>query len=285
MQLRRHGFNRGAETASQAGPAEPITPEESLMTDNIGIAADGRHTAAFAGNREDVWHRFGQYNLDGKPLPVWLDAAGWNWTAVKSQAYLDLDADAFPHLTAAERRAPVTDRFHIVRSDNAHPLGFGSDQYVCVQPRELAEFTQRFVDVDSRFKFDVMGSLFNAEIIWCGAVYNGDLTVAGDKHRARLLASTSFDGSAATRVQTTTTRAVCNNTLNIAWGDRRGMIRVRHNTKFNPELVAKQLAQLASSVETYKAIGDAMAQVEMTREQTALFFKSLLKIDPNAKAD
>jgi len=255
------------------------------MTDNIGIAADGRHTFAAAGNREDVWHRFGQYNMDGKSMDEWLDAAGLLWTAIKSQARLDLDPAQWPHLTEAQRRAVVESRHHIVRSDNGYPLGFGSDQFQCVQPRELAEFTERFVAVDDNFAFDVMGALFSGETIWCGATYRKGLTVAGESHRARLLTSTAFDGSAATRAQITTTRGVCNNTLNICWGDKRAMIRVRHNTKFDPAVVAKQLAQLAQSVTTFKEIGDAMATVELTREETARFFKALLKIDPEAKAD
>src|SRR5215467_8775469 len=107
----------------------PDTEESFAMTDNIGIAADGRHTFAAAGNREDVWHRFGQYNMDGKSMDEWLDAAGLLWTAIKSQARLDLDPAQWPHLTEAQRRAVVESRHHIVRSDNGYPLGFGSDQF------------------------------------------------------------------------------------------------------------------------------------------------------------
>ena len=122
-------------------------------------------------------------------------------------------------------------------------------------------------------------------MIWATATFNGDIDVAGDKHKARLLMSTSFDASAATTNRMTTTRVVCNNTLDVATADHRACIRTTHRSKFDAAKVGRELAALAQGVVTYKAIGDALAQNEMSKEEVSNFFKACLDIPFEAKRD
>ena len=113
-----------------------------------------------------------------------------------------------------------------------------SDRFQNVQPKEILDFFEQYISVDSRFKIDAAGSLKKGEIIWATATFNGDINVAGDNHTARLLATTKFDGSGATICKGVMTRTVCNNTLTAALAERnRPVISVRHNTKFRPERV------------------------------------------------
>ena len=65
----------------------------------------------------------------------------------------------------------------------------------------------------------------------------------------------------------------------------RRLIKTRHSTKFDAAKVGKELGQLAQGFAHYKAIGDAMAQVEMSKEQVSDFFKDILDIDRTAKRD
>lgn len=246
------------------------------MAHNIDMT-NGRANIAFRGSRKDIWHRMGQEMQPGMDMDAWAVAAGLDWKAVKVPAFAAMGGIAGKDMQA------VPDRFFNVRNDNGHVLGFMSDRYVNVQPRDVLDWFGRYVEVDDRFELDVAGSLQNGEIIWATASFNGPMTIAGETHRARLLMSTTYDGSGATVNQATVTRVVCNNTLNAAHFDKRAVVRTRHNTAFQPAAVAKELASIAKGFEVYKLMGDALAQAEMSREAVADFFKDCLDIPKDAK--
>lgn len=177
--------------------------------------------------------------------------------------------------------------FFNCRSDNHRVLGTQThtDRRVEVQPAELLEFIWRYISVDDRFQISCLGNIRGGEQIWATAGFNGGVSIAGEQHQAYLLARTSFDGSTGTILQMTVIRAVCANTLAAALCDKRAMINLRHTVKFDPAQAARQLSDMAKSVETFKAIGDAMASVEMAQQDVMNFFKTLLEIPFDAKKD
>ncbi len=247
--------------------------------------SNNRANVAFLGSRKDVWHKLGQEMTDGMNVAQWAQAAGLDWDALMVPAIADLSGPEFDHLPEAARLAVVEGRKHIVRSDTGHQLGYSSDGYQPVQPRELLEWFQHYISEDDRFKLDVAGSLKSGEIVWATATFNGPITVGGDAHVARLLMTTTFDLSGSTINQATMTRTVCRNTLNVALSDNRAVIRTRHNTKFNADKTRRELAQLAESIDSYKAMGDAMASTHMSKDVVAKYFKRLLDIPFDAKQD
>lgn len=240
--------------------------------------SNGRANIAFVGSRADVWHRLGQEMQPGMSVQEWASAAGLEWTGIKVPAIAALEGVAFDHIPAGERFRQVEGQNFVVRSDNGTPLGYVSDRYQPVQPREVLEWFDRYISVDERFKLDVAGSLRGGATIWATATYNGDLQVAGERHRARVLMTTTFDGSGATINQGTMTRTVCANTLKVALADARACIRTRHNTKFDAAKVGKELAQLAQGFAEFKAVGDALAMAEMAADEVSAFFKDCLDI-------
>src|SRR6266446_4424739 len=240
------------------------------MAHNLDMSND-RANVAFLGSRSDVWHRLGQEMSPGMSIEQWAAAAGLEWQAIKVPAF----AASVPSSGAMMR---AENHWFNVRSDTGHILGHMSDRYQNVQPVEVLKWFERYTSVDSRFELDVAGSLKGGEIIWATAKFNGDTLIAGEKHTARLLMSTTYDGSGATTNQATVTRAVCQNTLFAAQFDTRAVIRTRHNTNFKPAEVAKQLGAVAQSFEVYKLMGDALAQAELSRQQVADFFKDCLDI-------
>lgn len=259
------------------------------MAHNIDMS-NGRANIAFLGDRNDIWHRMGTGMVDGMSLDQWATAAGLDWTAVKVQALAALTGPTFDHVAPGERFKVVTDRSFLVRSDTTGVLGYVSGEeeaagYQIVQPRDVLDWFQRYIAVDDRFALDVAGSLDGGKKIWATAKYNGDISVAGESHKARLLMSTTFDGSGSTKNQITMIRAVCENTLRAAHGDKSAMISTRHSTRFDAAKVGKELAQLAQSVATYKAIGDAMARTEFAKDAVSDFFRDCLDIPRDAKRD
>ena len=149
----------------------------------------------------------------------------------------------------------------------------------------MLEWFERYISVDERFQLDVAGALKQGEVIWATATFRDPLSIAGDKHIARVLMTTTFDGSGATVNQGTMTRVVCNNTLDVATADRRAVIRTTHATKFDPARVGRELGQIAKGFACYKAVGDALAQNEMTKDEVSAFFKACLDIPLEAKQD
>lgn len=258
------------------------------MAANLDMTGN-RANMAFMGSRNDIWHRMGQQMDAGMSIDQWAKAAGLGWEAVKVPAIVALQGPKFDHIEAGKRFLPCPDRSFVVRGDTGAPLGYVSgdqdDGYQVVQPREVLDWFQRYIAVDDRFALDVAGSLDGGRRIWATATYNGDVAVAGEAHRFRVLMSTTYDASGATINQMTGTRAVCENTLRMAHSDTDGMIKTRHSTRFDAAKVGKELAKLASSVAKYKAIGDAMGVVEMAQDQVVDFFKDMLDIERNAKRD
>jgi phage/plasmid-like protein (TIGR03299 family) len=205
---------------------------------------------------------------------------------------MDLSGAEWKHLdgrVALRNVAPrANDRSFMVRSDNGAMLGDNvvSDVYQPVQPAEVLAWFDQYISVDDRFKLDVAGSLKGGSIIWATALFRDPLTVAGDLHSARVLMSTTFDATQATRNQMTTTRVVCNNTLRMAHSDKHdAVVSTRHNTRFDAKKVAGELAQLAQSIATFKKIGDAMAGVYMSAAEVSAFFKLCLDIKPEDKPE
>jgi phage/plasmid-like protein (TIGR03299 family) len=259
------------------------------MAHNIDMT-NNRANIAFLGSRNDVWHRMGQEMLTGQSIDAWADAAGLGWSAVKVPALVALNGPQFDHIEAGKRMLPAPDRAFVVRSDNAGLLGYVSGEtdssgYQIVQPADVLAWFDKYIAVDDRFALDVCGSLDGGKRIWATAKYNGDISVAGENHSARVLMSTTFDGSGATINQCSMTRVVCQNTLRIAHADSKAAIKTRHSTRFDAAKVGKELAQLASGFAQYKAIGDAMAQVEMSAQQISEFFKTVLEIPFDAKKE
>jgi phage/plasmid-like protein (TIGR03299 family) len=256
------------------------------MAHNIDMT-NGRANIAFLGSKNDVWHRLGHEMPEGKSIEEWAKEAGLDWHAVKVPAIADLsDGTRWSHIPTAARLAQARDRSFVVRSDNGAMLGDNcvSDVYQPVQPAEILAWFDKYISVDERFQLDVAGSLKGGSIIWATARFRSPVEIAGDNHMARVLMSTTFDGSGATINQMTTTRVVCQNTLRAAHSDKhKAIIRTRHNTRFNAERVGGELAQLAQSIAGFKAIGDAMAQVTMTAAEVSAFFKTCLDIPLEAK--
>jgi phage/plasmid-like protein (TIGR03299 family) len=256
------------------------------MSDNIGTMRDGRASFAFRGDRNDIWHRKGNQHDPSWSVDDWAKHSGLDFQAVKVPAYADMSS--IPGLSYGAGMHRVDTRHFIARSDNGHILSPQSvtDRYQVVQPREVLDWFQQYVAVDPRFQLDTAGALHSGEVIFATAVFNGETDVAGSKHKMRLLMSTTFDGTGSTINRGCATRVVCNNTLDVALLEREGgIVRTRHNTKFNAAQVGKELATIAAGFAKFKAMGEAMAATHFNETDVSAFFKLTLDIDLKAKPD
>lgn len=244
------------------------------MSANIDTS-NGNENIAFLGSRNDIWHRMGNEMPVGATIAEWAQKAGLAHTCSLAPIYTNINGE----LRAIEERRAI------VRDDTFATLGVASPSYRIHQPAEALDFFARQIEVDPRFALDVAGSLDGGRKIWATAKFNGDVVIAGDNHRARLLFTTAYDTTAASIAKMSLTRTVCENTLAIALADGFDTIRTTHRTKFDAAAVAKKLAAAAQSVETFKHIGDALAQNEMGRDEVSKFFKEILDIPFDVKRE
>ena len=243
---------------------------------------NGVYSFAFTGERSEIWHRLGTELDAGASAAEWIAASGFDYHVEKVPAIAALNPPAFDHI-APEKRFVETDKRFLARQDNGHILGLAGEGYQVVQPADVWEWFENYITVDDRFHIDAAGVLGSGERLWMSARFNGSLDVAGDRHVPRLLMSTSFDASQATRNEATMTRVVCQNTLRLAHSNAKALIKTRHNTRFNGAQVHNELGQIAQSFAEFKSLGDAMAQQTLTRVEVQSFFATLLDIPADAK--
>lgn len=262
----------------------PLDRKDNTMAANIDMS-NNRANMAFMGSRKDIWHSLGQEMLAGMSVEEWATAAGLEWQAVKVPAVVNLASPIFDHLDPKKRMYAIEGQSFLVRSDTGAQLGYVSDVYKPVQPVEVLDWFRHYIEADSRFQLDVAGSLKGGQIIWATATFNGELDIVGEQHRARLLMTTTFDGTGSTINKGTMTRVVCNNTLDAALSDPRATIKTRHNTRFDGAKAARELARIAAGFEVYKVMAEAMVSADLLKADISNFFKSCLDIPFDAKQD
>lgn len=243
----------------------------------------------FAYVGKPAWHKLGNsadvakvHEMTPDEAKTWWRAAsGHNFEVVKAPAIAAFNGPEFDHLPP-EQRFQETDYFMLSRRDDGHVFACVTGTYQPVQPAQIDDWGDEFMSFDDRFVKDAAGALGDGERIWTTWRFADDMTVAGDKIEQRLLASTSYDATMASRFEATTTRVVCQNTLRAAHASAEAVIKVTHRAKLNEDRVRRQLSSIVSSFAKFKAMGDVMASVAVDQKQTATFIRNLLDIPLDA---
>lgn len=175
-------------------------------------------TMAYVGT--EPWHGRQQVRPQ-QPLEVWARAAGMDWRIEEGEVRF---------VTAGGRSLDSIHAFpeQIVRyrSDNKAPLSVVSARYQVVQPEEILEIYRDLTEIGG-FQLETAGVLKEGRKLWALARTGQSGTLKGkDQINGYLLLVTARDGTLATTAQFTSVRVVCNNTLQIAWGNSAGAIKV-----------------------------------------------------------
>lgn len=196
------------------------------------------HEIDFSNNRENMayvgqkpWHNLGVELEEDQPIEQWKIAAGLDWTVESS----DLSFSVGDQLLSYDNRKVL------YRSDTNSPLGVVSgNRYKVVQPDEILEFYRDLVKSND-FSLETAGSLKGGQVVWALAKTNESFTVGKDDLvKGYLLLTTGTDGKRSTTAQFTSTRVVCNNTLEMSLMGDSG-ISVRHCSMFDSLKVKSEL--------------------------------------------
>ncbi|RQW27268.1 DUF932 domain-containing protein [Rhodobacteraceae bacterium CH30] len=224
-------------------------------------------TMAFVG--EVPWHGLGNPLSSQQPESVWLREAGMDWTIEHSDVLFNVSPGGM-HIR------PHTDAKVLYRSDTLAPLSVVSNRYKVVQPHEVLHFYNDLVSAGG-FELETAGVLKGGRKLWALARTGQEtLLKGGDRVKAYLLLATSCDGTLCTTAQFTSLRVVCNNTLQMAVGERTGAVKVPHSTVFDPAAVKEALGLGLSGWEAFIGNIKQLSQRPVSPEEARQYFSAVL---------
>lgn len=224
--------------------------------------------AAVAYNTRPCWHGLGQPMTDGMSLDQWRVAAGLDWEAKKQKVGF------FENGVFQQGDSNI-----LYRSDTLKELGVVSDDYKVLQPKAVLEFYRDLV-ADHGFEMETAGALHDGKRIWALARTGKDFRVAGtDLVEGYCLLATSFDKSLATRVQFTSVRVVCQNTLNMAYSSGKNFVSVPHSAIFDERRVKIDLGIYSESAELFEERVHTLANTPVDKETAIRFIMELMAPD------
>jgi phage/plasmid-like protein (TIGR03299 family) len=253
------------------------------MAHNIDMS-NGRANIAFRG--ETPWHELGVEMPANADLNEWRKQAGLNFVAKSAPVRYMTEGDC-----SAVRQ--FDSKVVLYRDDTLAPLGVVSAKnYKPVQPAEIIEFFREFAKAGD-MQLEVAGSILGGRRIWALARLDKEIRIKGqDVVRPFFNLTTSFDGETGTIGKFTTTRVVCNNTLDIFYRelDQDGLRKkgtqyshsgfaINHRSVFDPEIAKKYVAQLIVAATQFEEDANLMSDRFLTGEEALRFFVGLVGVE------
>lgn len=228
---------------------------------------------AYAG--ETPWHGIGQ-KIDGEHnIDIWRKQAGLDWAIL--EAPVSYATDTGSSLSYPGQKV-------LYRSDSKCPLSVVSDRYKVVQPEEILEFYRDLSEI-SGFKMETAGVLKGGRTIWALARTGQSVALKGnDVTNGYVLLATACDGTLATTAQFTSIRVVCTNTLAVALNSGRGAVKVKHSTKFNAQIVKKELGIAVSTWDDFMYRMKGLSERKVKSAEAFNYFQEVFAVPAGAPA-
>lgn len=235
------------------------------MSHNLDI---NNGVASFVSAREDAWHQL------GTTLPDAFDAE----SALRHGQLADWNLRKTPLIAEDPLTGlsiPVPDKYAVVRDnpvvkDTADLLGVVGGRYSILQNEELVGLLDTLVD-ESGAHFETAGAVDGGRKVFVSMKLPGHIKIGGiDRIDNYLAATTSHDGSTATSIMVTPVRIVCQNTLNMAFGQAKGIHRVKHLHGSQTRLIseARQTLDLTFDyLDSFQEEANRMINTELTNDQ------------------
>lgn len=222
---------------------------------------------------ETPWHGLGNRLSPNQPLEIWQREAGMDWRIESSAVHFKSVGSG---LLAPIHTFPAQKVLY--RSDTQEPLSMVSQRYQVVQTNEVLEFYRNLTEV-SGYELETAGVLKGGRKFWALARTGQSVALkGGDEVGGYLLLATSCDDTLATTATPTTVRVVCNNTLALSLNGTISAIKVPHNTRFNPDLVKKQLGVAVSRWDEFMYEMRMLAERKVSSKEAERFFNQVLSV-------
>jgi phage/plasmid-like protein (TIGR03299 family) len=221
--------------------------------------------AAFASLREPAWHRLG--TVFDKPVSTeeMLKLAhlhGWNIR------FLDLKEE-LPHYHFA-KEAKLVIRDNPFKKGQKDVLGTVGKRYNIFSNESIFDFGDKLTN--GRRRWETAGSIKGGAQVFATLVETNDIVLdpkgSKDVIKRYLMLTSSHDGSGTLIAKKVNTRVVCQNTLNVALGERGDEFRIRHTQGMETKLADAQAALGFAQAydDAFEAEAKAMIEAQMTKD-------------------
>lgn len=192
------------------------------------------------GTRESAWHSLGQRTPDAVEWQQAMRLAHLDWEVGKK--------DLFIRQPVTNAVLQIPDQKAICRLNDGQYLGIVGKDYEPIQNAQAFDFVDSILQAENGAHYESAGALGNGEKIWVLArIPDADIRIVGtdDFSAGYLMVATSHDGSMSYTSKLTSTRIVCQNTLNMALGEKSAsVLKVKHTRDAKARLnAAKSLIQ------------------------------------------
>ena len=236
--------------------------------------SNNRANMAFTGSRDKIWHGLGTELQQDASVDEWITSAGLDWEVVPAEVQYTIPGGAPLFIPDVKT---MSDRKVLFRSDTKDPLAVVGKDFKVVQPRQVVEFFRDLVEKNN-MKLSTAGSLFGGRKFWALAELGKDFeVVSGDKVTGHLMLTTAVDGSMKTVGKFVSTRVVCNNTLNIAMGEKgKNVVQVSHRSEWDPDTVKVELGLMDGAWLQFIQDVRKMSNVKLTDNKAYNFFSKVV---------
>lgn len=187
------------------------------------IANDGTRDL-FASHREPAWHGLGTvFDEEVTDYNKMLNLAGLNGWNVRKEALVTETGIAVPGHYATVRDSITSDGVATI------PMGVVGERYETVQNENAFSILQSLAD---GARWETAGALGDGSRVFGSLAFERETVLdpngVSDVVRQYALCVNSHDGSTPFMFMSTPVRVVCQNTLNMAMGKNKGLIKIRH---------------------------------------------------------
>lgn len=194
--------------------------------------------ASFVSAKEDAWHTLGETRPDtftAEEAMEYGHLGGWDVRKLPIYAAEPgKEALLVPDKMVTARTNPITkgtDLFGVVGKD-----------YTIIQNEAHADFLNTLVD-ESGAHFETAGALYGGKQVFITMKLPGHMLIGGkDQVDTYIAAINSHDGSRSFTLMATPVRIVCANTLNMAFGNKSHLFRIRHTSGATQHVAAARHA-------------------------------------------
>lgn len=238
-----------------------------------GIETFGK-LAAFASLREPAWHALG--TVFDKPVKTeeMLKLAhlhGWNIR------FLDLKEELPGYNFVKEAKLVIRDNPFVKGQKDV--LGTVGKRYNIFSNEDIFDFGDKLTN--GRRRWETAGSIKGGAQVFATLVETSDIVLdpkgSKDVIKKYLMLTSSHDGSGTLIAKKVNTRVVCQNTLNVAMGERGDEFRIRHTQGMETKLADAQAALGFAQAydDAFEAEAQKMIETQVNKDQFVEIVKGI----------
>ena len=239
------------------------------MAHNLSVRENGLVEMFCAG--EAAWHGLGQRVDHTLRWDDAITAAGLDWEVSKHQL--------------RSHEGTLIDAYGIFRGDSGAFLGTVGDRYTPIQNKAMGEALDLIIGNIDGAHYESAGALGKGETVWAMARIPEEIRVGDDVSEPFLLFSNRHDGKGSATVKLTTTRVVCQNTLNVALKSGGSFFRITHHrdAERKVEAAVQAIHGIRQQIGGINGIFNHLAGAPLTMEQVSAFLNTLLPVKDDDK--